>query len=149
MGKQSKAKKKIVFVDDQVLNLTIGRNVLSNDYDVITAPSAEKIKKNAARKPTQRTIDERPELYKEYDKFAKENKEFLDIKVLQKSHTRFFMQKEQILEDAIFALAKATNSVKNSGVSKQLDQMRIEQQKIDDEIERLRLELEESQESEE
>jgi putative two-component system response regulator len=36
-------RKKIIFVDDQVSNLMIGRNVLSTDYDVFTVPSAEKM----------------------------------------------------------------------------------------------------------
>jgi putative two-component system response regulator len=36
-------RKKIIFVDDQVSNLMIGRNVLSKDYDVFTVPSAEKM----------------------------------------------------------------------------------------------------------
>ncbi|MCL1880652.1 MAG: response regulator [Oscillospiraceae bacterium] len=36
-------RKKIIFVDDQVSNLMIGRNVLSNEYDVFTVPSAEKL----------------------------------------------------------------------------------------------------------
>ena len=37
------ARKKIIFVDDQVSNLMIGRNVLSAVYDVFTVPSAEKM----------------------------------------------------------------------------------------------------------
>jgi putative two-component system response regulator len=36
-------RKKIIFVDDQVSNLMIGRNVLSGVYDVFTVPSAEKM----------------------------------------------------------------------------------------------------------
>ena len=36
-------RKKVIFVDDQVSNLLIGRNVLSPDYDVFTVPSAEKM----------------------------------------------------------------------------------------------------------
>ena len=36
-------RKKIIFVDDQVSNLMIGRNVLSTDYDVFTVPSADKM----------------------------------------------------------------------------------------------------------
>ena len=36
-------RKKIIFVDDQVSNLMIGRNVLSSMYDVFTVPSAEKM----------------------------------------------------------------------------------------------------------
>lgn len=36
-------RKKIIFVDDQISNLMIGRNVLSSEYDVFTVPSAEKL----------------------------------------------------------------------------------------------------------
>ncbi|MCL2036527.1 MAG: response regulator [Oscillospiraceae bacterium] len=36
-------RKKIIFTDDQVSNLMIGRNVLAADYDVFTVPSAEKM----------------------------------------------------------------------------------------------------------
>ncbi|MCL2634277.1 MAG: response regulator [Oscillospiraceae bacterium] len=36
-------RKKIIFVDDQVSNLMIGRNVLSVEYDVFTVPSSEKM----------------------------------------------------------------------------------------------------------
>ncbi|MCL1789371.1 MAG: response regulator [Oscillospiraceae bacterium] len=36
-------RKKIIFVDDQVSNLMIGRNTLSSSYDVFTVPSAEKM----------------------------------------------------------------------------------------------------------
>ncbi|MDR0198074.1 MAG: response regulator [Oscillospiraceae bacterium] len=37
------ARKKIIFVDDQISNLMIGRNVLATVYDVFTVPSAEKL----------------------------------------------------------------------------------------------------------
>jgi putative two-component system response regulator len=37
------SRKKIIFVDDQVSNLMIGRNVLAMDYDVFTVPSAKKM----------------------------------------------------------------------------------------------------------
>ncbi|MDR0223314.1 MAG: response regulator [Oscillospiraceae bacterium] len=36
-------RKKIIFVDDQISNLMIGRNVLSTAYDVFTVPSADKL----------------------------------------------------------------------------------------------------------
>jgi putative two-component system response regulator len=42
-GFRMTGRKKIIFVDDQVSNLMIGRNVLSTDYDVFTVPSAEKM----------------------------------------------------------------------------------------------------------
>ncbi|MDR2728407.1 MAG: tetratricopeptide repeat protein [Chitinispirillales bacterium] len=120
------------------------RKVRLDEAGTEFAPAADRIKKNAARKPSSRTIEERPELYREYEKFAKENKEFFDVKILQKSHTRFFMQKEQIVDDATYALAKATNYVKSRGTTQTLERLRGEQEKLDDEIERLKRELEES-----
>lgn len=36
-------RKKIAIVDDQIANLTIGRNALSQDYEVYTVPSGEKL----------------------------------------------------------------------------------------------------------
>lgn len=36
-------RKKIILVDDNIINLTIGKRTLSDDYDVFTAPSGEKL----------------------------------------------------------------------------------------------------------
>ncbi|MDL2229307.1 response regulator [Treponema sp. OttesenSCG-928-L16] len=36
-------RKKIMLVDDNITNLTVGKNVLSNKYDVFTLPSGEKL----------------------------------------------------------------------------------------------------------
>ena len=38
----SDSRKKIMLVDDNIINLTMGRNVLSDQYDVFTIPSGEK-----------------------------------------------------------------------------------------------------------
>ncbi|MDR3168163.1 MAG: response regulator [Treponema sp.] len=36
-------RKKIVLVDDNITNLTLGKNILINDYDIFTVPSGEKL----------------------------------------------------------------------------------------------------------
>jgi tetratricopeptide (TPR) repeat protein len=108
------------------------------------APTADKIRKNAMRKPTPRSVEERPELQKGYDRFAKEHKEFFDYRMLEKSHRNFFMQKEQIIEDATFALAKATNMIKSRRVQEEMQKSAGQEGKLDAEIEKLRRQLEES-----
>jgi TolA-binding protein len=110
----------------------------------VFAPTADKIKKNAMRKPTPRSVEERPELQKGYERFAKEHKEFFDYRMLEKSHRNFFMQKDQIIEDATFALAKATNMIKSRRVQEEMKKSAGSEGKIDAEIERLRRQLEES-----
>ena len=77
-----------------------------DQYTMQFAPTAESIKKNALRKPTNKTLEERPELQRLYDGFAHESKAFFDYTLLAKSHTRFFKRKEEILSDAEYALAK-------------------------------------------
>ncbi|MDR0305940.1 MAG: tetratricopeptide repeat protein [Chitinispirillales bacterium] len=118
------------------------RKVQFDEANDAFGPTADRIKRNASRKPSQRTLEERPGLQREYEVFAKENKEFFDYKVMQKSHTRFFMRKDEIVDDATYALAKATNYVKSRGSSRTLDGMRSEQERLEEEIERLRQELE-------
>ncbi|MDR2694686.1 MAG: tetratricopeptide repeat protein [Chitinispirillales bacterium] len=108
------------------------------------APTADKIRKNAMRKPTPRSVEERPELQKGYERFAREHKEFFDYRMLEKSHRNFFMQKEQIIEDATFALAKATNMIKSRRVQEEMQKSAGTEGKIDAEIEKLRRQLEES-----
>jgi tetratricopeptide (TPR) repeat protein len=105
-------------------------------------PVSERIKRNALRKPTPRSVEERTELYKGYEAFAKENKEFFEYRVLAKSHKNFFMRKEEIVEDATYALAKATNFMKSRKTSEALEKIRGTGQEVDAEIERLRQELE-------
>ncbi len=106
------------------------------------APVAEKIKKNALRKPIQRTIDERTELYKDYDKFNKEGQDFFRYKLLAKSHTRFFMRKEEIITDADYALAKATNYANSRKTSEILEQNKNKEEKLDEQIDKLKRKLE-------
>jgi len=99
------------------------------------APTADRIRRNAMRKPTPRSVEERPELQRGYEKFAKENEEFFRYKVLAKSHNNFHMQKEQIVDDATFALAKATSQMKRRATTAQ-------DGRTDAELDRLRQQLE-------
>jgi tetratricopeptide (TPR) repeat protein len=105
-------------------------------------PTEEKIVKNALRKPTNKTMEERPQLQKEFETFAKENKEYFKYTLLAKSHTRFFKRKEQIVTDAEYALAKATSALNRT---KAATEDRNES-KIDKELEKLKNELNNSSE---
>jgi tetratricopeptide (TPR) repeat protein len=104
-------------------------------------PTADRIRKNAMRKPTPRSVEERPELQRGYERFAKEHKEFFDFRMLEKSHRNFFMQREQIIEDATFALAKATRLVNSSRAVKEIEKGVGAEKKLDEEIEKLRRQL--------
>jgi tetratricopeptide (TPR) repeat protein len=106
-------------------------------------PTADRIKKNAMRKPTPRSVEERSELQKGYERFAKEHKEFFDYRILEKSHRNFFMRKEDIIQDATFALAKATNLMKSRTAIQSIEKSRGAEEKIDAEIEKLRRQLDE------
>jgi TolA-binding protein len=109
----------------------------------VFVPVADKIKKNAMRKPTPRSVEERPELQKGYERYAKESKEFFEYKVLEKSHRNFHMRKEDIIEDATFALAKATNLIKNRRAIGEMQKSAGMEEKLDAEIEKLRRQLNE------
>ena len=104
-------------------------------------PIGDKIRKNALRKPTDRSIEERAGYKAEYDKFSKENREFFDYVLLAQSHKRFFMRKEQIISDAEYALAKATSMMKAAGQIREIEKSKKEEQKIDEEIEKLKKQL--------
>jgi tetratricopeptide (TPR) repeat protein len=105
-------------------------------------PEAEKIKKNALRKPTDKSIEERGPMKSEYDKFAKENRDMFNFQLLAQSHRRFFLRKEQLTQDAEYALAKATSMLKSVGQEKIIKKTNEEQEKINDEIEKKKKELE-------
>jgi tetratricopeptide (TPR) repeat protein len=105
-------------------------------------PEAEKIKKNALRKPTDKSIEERGPMKSEYDKFAKENRDMFNYQLLAQSHRRFFLRKEQLTQDAEYALAKATSMLKSVGQEKIIKKTNEEQEKINEEIEKKKKELE-------
>ena len=109
-------------------------------------PTAEQILKNAKRKPTNKTLEERPTLEKEYQKYAKENRDFFNYTVLAKSHTRFFKRKDEIVSDAEYALAKATAQSKARGAIQQLQEQKTQEQKLEEEKKKLEEEMKRLQE---
>jgi|WetSurMetagenome_2_1015567.scaffolds.fasta_scaffold67063_1 hypothetical protein len=106
-------------------------------------PMAEKIKKNALRKPTDKSMEERGAFRAEYDKYAKENRDFFNYTLLAQSHKKFFMRKEQVISDAEYAIAKATGLLKSSGQVKQIEDEKKKEEKINEEIEKKKKELQE------
>jgi tetratricopeptide (TPR) repeat protein len=111
-------------------------------YEQGFEPTAQKIRKNAQRKPTDKTIDERGGLRGEFDKFAKESREFFNYQLLAKSHKRFFMRKDEVEQDASYALAKATNIWKSRKQSEVMEKGKKEELNINQEIDKLKQQLE-------
>ncbi|HMD68257.1 MAG TPA: tetratricopeptide repeat protein [Chitinivibrionales bacterium] len=105
------------------------------------APTAEKVKKNALRKPTDKSIEERGAFKSEYDKFAKENRDFFNYTLLAQSHKKFFMRKDQVISDAEYAIAKATSLLKSGGQVRQIEDQKKKEEKINEEIEKKKKEL--------
>ena len=111
-------------------------------YEQGFEPMAQKIRKNAQRKPTDKTIEERKGLKGEFDKFAKESRDFFNYQLLAKSHKRFFLRKEEVEQDASYALAKATRLLKATKQSEIFEKSKKKEQNIDEEIDKLKQQLE-------
>ena len=112
-----------------------------DQYSQKFAPTAEQIKKSALRKPTNKVAEEQASMEKEYQKYAKESHDMFFYSVLAKSHSRFFKRKEEVLADAQYALAKATNMLKSQGVinekskaDKELDEIAKKKKELQDKI---------------
>jgi tetratricopeptide (TPR) repeat protein len=105
------------------------------------APTAEKIRRNAIRKPTNKIMEERPALENEFQAFAKESKAFFNYTLLAKSHTRFFKRKEEILQDAEYALARATKAANAKKANQIIQDSQEKQEKLDEQIKKLQGEL--------
>jgi len=105
------------------------------------SPTGEQIYKNAMRKPTARTVEERGELKTSYRKFDEENREFFEFLLLAKSHKKFLRRKEQLLMDAEYALAKVEALTGTQGESRAMEKTREEAQELDEEIRKLQQEL--------
>jgi hypothetical protein len=110
-------------------------------------PTAEQILKNAKRKPTNKTLEERPALDKEYQKYAKENRDHFNYTVLAKSHTRFFKRKDEIISDAEYALAKATAQVKARGAIEQMQEQKAKELEIEEQKKKLEQQMKELQDN--
>jgi TolA-binding protein len=119
-----------------------------NEYVQKFAPTAEKIKKNALRKPTNKTIEERSDYDKEFQKYSQESRDFFIYVLLAKSHTRFFKRKDEVIADAEYALAKATNMMKTQKAVGAIEEKKEKEQKYDEEIQKKQKELEELQKKE-
>jgi tetratricopeptide (TPR) repeat protein len=111
-------------------------------YEQGFEPTALKMRKNAQRKPTDKTIEERGGLKEEFDKFAKESREFFNYQLLAKSHKRFFKRKDEVEQDASYALAKSTNIMKNRKQSDIIEKSKKQEQNINQEINKLKQQLE-------
>jgi hypothetical protein len=110
-------------------------------YEQGFSPTASKIRKNALRKPTDKTLEERGGFKVEFDKFAKESRDYFNYQLLGKSHRRFFMRKEEIVQDADYALAKATSIMKGKKQSEVMQQGKKEEENINKEIDKLKQQL--------
>lgn len=111
-------------------------------YASTFAPTEMTIKKNALRKPTDKIVSERVILETEYKKYEKESMDYFNFQLLVDNNNKFFRQKDQIIMDAEYALAKVSKtlgSAKEQGIIKKDVK---KQEKIDDEIEKLQQELE-------
>jgi tetratricopeptide (TPR) repeat protein len=106
-------------------------------------PTAEKIRKNALRKPTDKTIEERGAFKTEFDKFSKESRDYFNFQLLAKSHRKFFMRKDEVVQDAEYALAKTSSILKGKKQNEIIDKGQQEQKKIDSQIEELQKKLKE------
>jgi hypothetical protein len=95
------------------------------------------------RKPTNKTLEERPELKGAFESFAKESKEYFNYQLLAKSHTRFFKRQEVLVTDAEYALAKATRFMNTSKENKLFEQHKRQEDKIEKKLDDLKKELEE------
>jgi TolA-binding protein len=118
------------------------------DYIQKFAPTAEKIKKNALRKPTAKTEQERQDYAGEFEKFSRESRDFFNYTLLAQSHTRFFKRKNEVIADAEYALAKATNMLKTQKAVGALQEQKEKEKKYEEEIQKKQRELEELQKRE-
>ena len=138
---------------EKCLELTKGTFVTEADLQAKAAgfkqteqaygPTAEKIRKNALRKPTDKTIDERGAFKTEFDKFSKESRDYFNYQLLAKSHKKFFMRKDEVVQDAEYALAKTSSILKGKKQNEIIDKGQQEQKKIDSQIEELQKKLKE------
>jgi TolA-binding protein len=128
------------FVTEEMLQK---RKAQFEEYITKFSPTAQKIKKNALRKPTNKTLEERPEMEREFQKFAKENKDFFNYTMLTESHARFFKRKDEVITDAEYALAKATSMMKAKTVAKDLEKSKEEEKKIEEEKKKIEEQLKE------
>jgi len=110
--------------------------------EVNFAPTANQIKKNALRKPTDKIISERTDLKAKFDVFDKEAREFFYYSLLVTDNKKFFRQKEKIEMDAEYALAKLSKIIGTEKEREIIEKDSKKQEKLDEEIEKLQQQLE-------
>ena len=118
------------------------RKEMFDQIEIGFIPTANKIKKNALRKPTDKTISERTGLKMEFDKFDKEARGFFFYSLLVEDNKKFFRRKEQILSDAEYALAKVHKIIGSKKEKAFIEKELKKHEKLDDEIEKIKKELE-------
>lgn len=111
-------------------------------------PTANKIKKNALRKPTDKIVSERAGLKTEFDKFDKEARDFFFYSLLVEDNKKFFRRKEQILSDAEYAIAKVHKIIGSKKEKAFIEKELKKHEKLDGEIEKIKKELEGLEEEE-
>ena len=106
-------------------------------------PVENQIKKNALRKPTDKIISERAGLKTEFEKYAKESRDYFIYSVMVEDNKKFFRRKDQILNDAEYAIAKVSKMIGTKEATEILEKTTEQEEKIDTEIEKLKKQLEE------
>jgi len=104
-------------------------------------PTMQNIKKNALRKPTDRTIAERPAMKTEYDAYAQDARELFAFTLIVEGNKKFFKRKDELLADAEYALAKASKIVGGAKEAKIIGKEMEKKEKVEDEIQRIEREL--------
>jgi TolA-binding protein len=117
-----------------------------DQYVVEFGPTADRIKKNALRKPTDKIVAERAELYGEFEKYAKESNDFFIFSLIVEDNKKFFRRKNDLLQDAEYALAKLAKMIESQEEDKIIEKGQEKQEKLDSEIEKLRQKLEKLEE---
>ncbi len=105
-------------------------------------PTANQIKKNALRKPTDKIIAERSSLKTKFETFDKESRDVFYYTLMVKDNKKFFRRKEQVIMDAEYALAKLSKIIGTSKEKEIIEKDMKKQEKLDDEIDKLEKELE-------
>jgi TolA-binding protein len=104
-------------------------------------PAMQNIKKNSLRKPTDKTIAERPEMKVAFDGYSQEAKSLFNFSLIVEDNTKFFKRKDEMLADAEYALAKASKIAGGAKTEKVMEKEKEKVEKVDDEIQRLEDEL--------
>jgi tetratricopeptide (TPR) repeat protein len=120
--------------DEEVANHKRVLDRVTQDF----VPTEQEIKKNAMRKPTDKLLEDRPALKSEFDKYYKGSDDFFRFTLLAKTHGKFFKRKDQLIEDAEYALAKATSMMKATKEVQEIQKTKDKTGDIDNEIQKLK-----------